>query len=89
MTEYFDIQRLLAESPEFAIPMRGLEALVTKVGDDRWHVSIDDVSIGSFAVRSEGRALFFASEIPSEPRVTNWVSDDVTSLISRMIDLRE
>lgn len=89
MTEYFDIQRLLAESPEFAIPMRGLEALITKVRDDRWHVSIDDVRIGSFGARSEGRAFFFASEIPSEPEVTNWVSDDITTLIGRMLDLRE
>ncbi|WP_144873871.1 hypothetical protein [Microbacterium sp. 1.5R] len=89
MTEYFDIQRLLAESPEFAIPMRGLEALVTKVEDDRWHVSIEDVGVGSFTARSEGRAVFYASEITSEPTITNWVSDDVTTLIDRMIDLRE
>lgn len=89
MKQYFDIQHFLAESQEFVIPMRGMEALVRKVRDDRWDVSIDTEMIGSFSVRFEGRALYFASEIPSEPEVTNWVSDDVTSLINRMIDLRE
>jgi hypothetical protein len=41
------------------------------------------------ASKEQWRALYFASEVASEPEVTNWVSEDVTSLISRMTDLLE
>lgn len=89
MTLYFDIHELLAEAPEFAIPMRGLEVLVTKVRDDEWDVSIAGARIGSFRARAEGRAVFFASEIAAEPGVTNWISDDIITLICRMMDLSD
>jgi hypothetical protein len=89
MTSYHDIFQLLAGIEDFELPVRGRTTLVRRDSPDSWIVYLDEIFIGRFRQVEDGRATYFKSEIAGEPGTTNWVSDDVTTLISRMIDLRD
>lgn len=88
MTSYSDIVELLATSDTFTLTVAGKEITVRKSDEDSWGVFFEGERIGSFQQRTKNRATFYESEIASEPGVTNWVSDDVDVLISRMLTLR-
>lgn len=90
MTSYNEILQLLAGFDDFTLNVRGLTVVVRRDSlEPSWIVYLDEAFIGRFIQEEDGRATYFKSEVAGEPGHTNWVSDDVTTLISRMIDLRD
>ncbi|MFF2271597.1 hypothetical protein ACFVTX_04970 [Agromyces sp. NPDC058136] len=84
---YADIYELLGGVEDFELRVNNRTVVVRRVAPEQWLVYLDEDLIGSFVQRNQDRATFFESEIASEPGTVNWVSDDVTGLISRMITL--
>ncbi|WP_426621974.1 hypothetical protein [Microbacterium sp. As-52] len=89
MTFYNDIDENLDGVTDFELPVRGVTTVVRRNSPESWLVYLDEKLIGSFSRQVKGRATYYESEVASEPNHTNWVSDDVTVLVSRMIDLRD
>ena len=90
MTSYHEILQLLAGSDDFTLDVRDHEVIVRRDSlEPSWIVYMDEAFIGRFRQEEDGRATYFKSELAGEPGHTNWVSDDITTLISRMIDLRD
>lgn len=89
MNSYHDINQLLDGNDDFELPVRGLIVVVRRDAPESWLVYLNEKLIGSFARYTRDRATYYESQIASEPGTVNWVSDDVTTLISRMIDLRD
>jgi hypothetical protein len=80
-----DIYQLLDGLETFEVEVGGQRTVVRRTMPDGWNVYVDENLIGSFVRKREDRATYFESEVASEPGVTDWVSDDITTLISRMI----
>jgi hypothetical protein len=82
-----DINQLLEGVLDFEVCVDDRSVVVRRSSSDGWLVYLDEKLIGLFIRRRQDRATYFESEVASEPGTTDWVSDDVTVLISRMITL--
>lgn len=82
---------MLDQHDPFELTVNGAQVSVRKNSPGQWTVYVhpDLDLIGSFTQEERDRATYFASEIPGEPGITEWVSDDPTTLISRMLTLQE
>lgn len=85
------IYELLDGNDDFHLTVGGVEVTVRRTAPREWMVyqHPDLKYIGRFTREDRDRATFYVSEIASEPGSVEWVSDDVTTLISRMLTLRE
>ncbi|MFF7293239.1 hypothetical protein ACFY9N_11980 [Microbacterium sp. NPDC008134] len=84
---YDEIQQHLDGLEEFDLSLGNVTVQVRRDSPESWLVARDGRTIGSFVRHQQGRATYYESQIASEPGETNWVSDDVTTLASRMVTL--
>lgn len=86
MAPFHEVAGLLDGTAEFQLPVRGTAAVVRQNGADTWVVLFEGEVIGSFRRLRRDRATWYEGEIASEPGVLDWVSDEVPTLVSRMLD---
>ncbi len=84
-----DIYTKLQLNDEFQLKNGDHVVVVRKEEPNGWGVFLDSKRIGFFRQQVNDRATYFESEIASEPGVTNWVSDELDTVIGRMLTLRD
>jgi hypothetical protein len=84
------IYELLDGNDDFNLRMSGHDVTVRRASPEQWIVYINPGLdyIGRFTMEQRDNATYYASEVAGEPNVTEWVSDDPLTLISRMLTLR-
>lgn len=85
------IYELLDSNEDFDLVVSGRTVTVRRTSPEDWIVYLHpDLSyIGRFLVEYRDRATYYVAEVAGEPGTVNWVSDDITVLISRMLTLRD
>lgn len=85
------IYELLDGNEDFTLNVSGRDVTIRSSSPEQWIVYANPELdyIGRFTVEQRDNAIYYASEVAGEPNVTEWVSDDPVTLISRMLTLRE
>jgi hypothetical protein len=85
------IYELLDGNEDFTLNVNGRDVTVRRSSPEQWIVYVNPELdyVGRFTVEQRDNATYYASELAGEPNVTEWVSDDPVTLISRMLTLRE
>lgn len=86
MAPFHEVAGLLDGASEFQLPVRGTTAVVRQNGTDAWVVLFEGEIIGSFRRLRHDRATWYEGEVASELGVLDWASDELPTLVSRMLD---